>query len=75
MNGEAYEDLFRRISLRFDRITCSVRRDTGAVIVEWYDFGNVYGCYRSAEGATLAQALAAALAEIEAPPRAPGADA
>ncbi|MDE2572042.1 MAG: hypothetical protein KGM44_05915 [bacterium] len=66
MSEVSYEDLFRRITGAVGRVSCSVRIDDGRIVVEWYNFGNVYGCYRSAEGATLRDALEATLAEIQA---------
>ncbi|TAM58311.1 hypothetical protein EPN52_11120 [bacterium] len=66
MGEEHIDPLLREIAAKTGPITLNVRADNGHVTAEWYDYGNVYGCYRSAEGATLAEALAAAVSEIRA---------
>ena len=64
MGEERADDMLRTIAAKIGPITFNVRPDNGNVTAEWYDYGNVYGCYRSAEGKSLHEALAAALAEI-----------
>lgn|GEM_PF-5801541 len=69
--GDHCDELLRRVIAAVGTITCNVRGDNGNVAIDWYDFGNVYGCHRSAEGGTLIEALESALTEIETSRRKP----
>ncbi|TAM91633.1 hypothetical protein EPN42_02980 [bacterium] len=66
MDENHADEMLRTLAAKIGPITLNVRADNGNVTAEWYDYGNVYGCYRSAEGKTLDEALAAAVMEIQA---------
>ncbi|TAM78078.1 hypothetical protein EPN44_01730 [bacterium] len=66
MGDNRADQMLRTLAAKIGPITLNVRPDNGNVTAEWYDYGNVYGCYRSSEGKTLYETLAAAVSEIQA---------